>query len=258
MTTDTIDPAAMFRLDDKVAVVTGASSGFGARIGRVLHAAGATVVLAARRRDRLDELAATLKRAEAVTCDVTEEADCRALIDGTVERHGRVDILVNNAGVGYLSAGESDPPETFRRVLDTNVHATFVLCQAASQHMLRQGSGVILNMASVSGLQSMREAPMLSYTTSKAAIIMMTRELATQWAGRGIRVNALAPGFFPTELNAESFADPGFNEWVNGRSPLGRPGREGELDGAVLLLTSDASSFMTGSVVVVDGGWTLI
>jgi NAD(P)-dependent dehydrogenase (short-subunit alcohol dehydrogenase family) len=253
-----VDVNALFRLDGQVAVVTGASSGIGSRIARVLHAAGATVVRAARRKDRLDELASTLERAAVYVCDVADELQCQSLIDSTVERYGRIDILVNNAGIGTRGAAEDFPVEEFRRTFDVNVNGTFALSRAAAGYMLPQGRGSIINIASVSGMRSLSIAKMPAYTASKAALIMLTRELATQWAGSGVRVNAIAPGFFRTEINASAFEDPRFGAWACERTPMGRTGEEGELDGPVLLLASDAASYMTGAVVVVDGGLTLI
>jgi NAD(P)-dependent dehydrogenase (short-subunit alcohol dehydrogenase family) len=226
-----IDTSALFRLDGKVAVVTGASSGIGHRIGRLLDGAGATVVLAARRKDRLDDLAASLDRAEAVACDVSDEHQCQDLIDGTVRRHGRIDILVNNAGTGHRGHAEEFDLAEFRRTFEVNVHGAFALSQAAAIHMLPRGCGTVLNIASIAGMRSLTESPTPAYNASKAALLMLTRELAAQWAGSGVRVNAIAPGFFHTEINARSLDEPAFGDWARHRTPMGRIGEGAELDG---------------------------
>ncbi|HKN90080.1 MAG TPA: glucose 1-dehydrogenase [Acidimicrobiia bacterium] len=254
----TEDPLSPFRLDGRVAVVTGASSGIGFRLARVLHDAGARVVAAARRRDRLDRLTKELERATAVACDVADDAQCRHLIDTTLELYGRIDVLVNNAGVTVVNPAETETPETFRRVLDVNLTGAFVLGQLAGKHMLEAGRGSIVNITSILGLVGVGQIPMGSYAAGKGGLVNLTRELAAQWARRGVRVNAVAPGWFPTEMTADMFATDEGRRWVRSRTPMGRPGMEHELDGAVLFLASDASSYVTGQVLAVDGGWTAV
>lgn len=254
-----LDPFQAFRLNDRVAVVTGASSGLGARFGRVLAAAGARVVLGARRMDRLRSVADVIVgaggEAVAVGCDVTREADADALIAAAVERFGTVDILVNNAGVVSRETGE-ESLESFRRVVEVNLVGAYLCIRAASRVMLAKGRGAIVNTASISGLVGMMGGDLPSYTASKAAVVNMTRDLGALWAARGVRVNALAPGWFPSEMTAAELADPKRVEEISAQTPIGRPGREDELDGALLFLTSDASSYVTGHTLVVDGGWT--
>lgn len=253
-----LDPIASFRLDGKAAIVTGASAGLGVRFARVLHAAGARVVLAARRADRLEALATELDGALAVPCDVAEEADIDRLVHATLDRHGRVDILANNAGIGGPQPAEAVQAEDFRRMLDVNLTGAFLLCQRAGRHMLEQGSGVIVNVASMLGLVGTGLPPFASYAASKGGLVNLTRELGAEWARRGVRVNALAPGWFESEMTTELFADEQSVAWVRRKAPMGRAGEPHELDGALLFLASDASTYVTGQVLAVDGGWTSV
>jgi NAD(P)-dependent dehydrogenase (short-subunit alcohol dehydrogenase family) len=245
----------LFRLDGRVAIVTGASSGLGARFAAVLAAAGATVIAAARRVDRLEELAL---RAPIVPfgCDVSEPDGRARLVMETLERYGKVDVLVNNAGVGRVVAAEDEPLEEFAEVMDVNVTAAFALSQLVARPMLDASSGVIVNVASVLGLVAGAPIKQAAYCASKGAIISLTRELAVQWARLGVRVNALAPGWFPTEMTRDLLADEQSAAWLRRNTPMGRVGVLSELDGALLFLASDASSFCTGQALVVDGGWT--
>lgn len=252
------DPLAAFRLDGRTAIVTGASSGLGARFARVLHAAGATVVVAARRAERLASLADELgERIVPVATDVSDEASCRALVDAAVERTGRLDVLVNNAGISGDSIGaESEPVDHFRHVVDVNLTSVFVLAQAAFEPLRAGGHGAIINIASVLGMGSAVPLKQASYCASKAGVINITRELGCQWIRKGVRVNGIAPGWFPTEMTTEMFDNDRGVEHMRATTPAGRGGNEDELDGALLLLASDAGSFIVGQTLVVDGGWT--
>nr|WP_235979267.1 glucose 1-dehydrogenase [Rhabdothermincola sediminis] len=246
----------LFRLDGRVAVVTGASSGLGARFARVLHAAGASVVLAARRRARIEDLAAELRGAVAVPTDVSRPADRERLMACTIETFGRVDVLVNNAGIGAPVPAEDEPVEQFAQVMDVNVTAVFALSQLAGRQMIEQGHGSIVNITSILGLVASAPIKQASYAASKGAVVNLTRELAVQWARRGVRVNAIAPGWFLSEMTAEMFTDDASMAYLRRNAPMARGGAEHELDGALLYLASEASSYVTGQVLVVDGGWT--
>jgi len=256
------DPGALFDLSGRVAVVTGASSGIGAQLARAMAGAGAQVVVSARRKDRLEALVGELIdegfHASAVPCDVSVDADIDALADAVVGAHGRVDVLVNNAGITEIGPAEDEDAEIWRRVLSTNLDGVFFCAQRFGRVMLGQQSGSIVNVASVLGLVGSGQIPQASYAASKGAVVNLTRELAAQWARRGVRVNAIAPGWFESEMTGEMFADERSQRWMAGRTPMGRPGHEGELDGALLYLASDASSFVTGQVLAVDGGWTIV
>lgn len=252
------DPTSAFRLDGRVAVVTGASSGIGERFARVLAAAGASVVLAARRIDRLETLARDLAGSLAVECDVADEDAVGRLVAATLDRYGQIDVVVNNAGIGDPVPAETETAEQFRRVVDVNLTGAFLVTQAAARPMLEAGRGAVINVASILGVVAAGQIPFGSYAASKGGLVHLTRELAAQWGRRGIRVNAIAPGWFATEMTAEMFADERSMIWVRRKTPMGRPGELQELDGALLFLASDASTYVTGQVVAVDGGWTAV
>lgn len=244
-------------LAGRVAIVTGASSGLGARFAAVLADAGATVVAGARRLDRLEELARARPRVVPVRCDVADPADRGRLVDAALELEGRIDVCVNNAGIASGGSERQGTLEAFTEVMRVNVEAAFALTLAVGAQMVARGSGSVVNVSSMFGLVAATPVADAPYVASKSALNGLTRELANQWAPHGVRVNAIAPGWFATEMNAELLADERSRRWLERQCPMGRPGREDELDGVLLFLASDASTYCTGQVIAIDGGWTI-
>ncbi len=250
------DPLARFRLDGRVAIVTGASSGLGERFARVLHAAGATVVVTARREDRLARLADDLPGTLVVAADVSDPDDRERIVATTIDRLGAVGILVNNAGVTEVVGVEDESLDTFRRSMEINVTAVWHLAKLCAPSMIAAGGGSIVNVASMLGHVGATPVKQANYAASKGAVVNLTRELALQWARKGIRVNALCPGWFPSEMTEGMESDAGSQAFIKSNSPIPRMGEPHELDGALLLLASPAGSFITGHSLLVDGGWT--
>lgn len=247
-----------FRLDGRVAVVTGASSGLGASFARVLARAGADVVVAARRADLLETVAAAVvaegRRCLAVPTDVTDPARCAALADAAIDEFGAVHVLVNNAGAGYARRSERDDPADAARLLEVNLLGAYQVAAATGRTMIAGGhGGSIVNVSSALALAT-TDIPQAAYSASKAGLLGMTRDLARQWARHGIRVNALAPGFFASEMTEPLLAHEAGADTVRAITPLGRIGDLDELAGPLLLLASDAGSYITGTTLSVDGG----
>ena len=261
MTTPSPHPSSgvldLFRLDGKVAIVTGASSGLGVAFARGLAEAGADVALGARRVERLAETAALVeragRRAVSVGTDVADPESCTALVARTMEELGRVDVLVNNAGVGTAVPATRETPEQFRSVIDVNLNGAYWMAQACGR-VMQPGSSII-NISSVLGITT-GGLPQAAYSASKAGLLGLTRDLAQQWTGRkGIRVNAIAPGFFDSEMTEQY--PPGYLESQQGRTPMGRKGDPAELAATVVFLASGGAGYITGQTITVDGGMTI-
>lgn len=249
-----------FRLDRRVALLTGAATGIGAHTARVLAEAGAHVVITDLDLGGATRLAEAIKKAgfgaEAHQLDVTDEAGVPRLIDAIADLHGRLDILVNNAGAAARMASEDMPTETWEKVIAINLTGSFRCARAAGRHMLEAGSGAIVNIASIMGLVGGALYPNPAYHASKGALVNWTRALAVEWAARGVRVNAVAPAFVRTPFTDRLLSDPKMVEAIEAQTPLGRLIETREVADAVLFLASDAASGITGVTLPVDGGWT--
>jgi len=250
----------LFDLRGRVAIVTGGSRGLGAEFAEGLAEAGASVMLCARRDEWLVPVVESLRgrgfAVHAMRCDVSNIEQVQAVIDTTVERFGQIDILVNNAGVSWGERPETMTLAQWQKVIDTNLTGAFLFSQAAGREMLKRQYGRIINIASIAGLQGNVNGPYYAgYAASKAGLMGLTRELAASWGRHGIRVNAIAPGFFPSRLSEASIKL--VEDGVKKTTPLGRVGQPGELKGVAVFLASDASNYITGQTVVVDGGGSI-
>jgi NAD(P)-dependent dehydrogenase (short-subunit alcohol dehydrogenase family) len=248
------------RLAGRSVVLTGASSGLGQHFVDVLLAEGARVMATARRRDRLERLLATreTERLEIVAGDITEDDFPRQLMAAAAERFGGIDIVINNAGVAGATPAEKETNEEFARVFSVNLLAAFACSREAFPHLSGGGGGAIVNVGSALGLVGIGRIPQASYCASKGALHSLTRELAAQWADDGVRVNCIAPGWFPSEMTEEMMDDERSLDFIRRTVPMGRPGRLEELDEVLIMLCAAGNSYLTGQTIVVDGGWTSI
>jgi len=250
----------LFSLAGRVAIVTGGSRGLGQEMAEGLAEAGASLMLCARRDEWLapavDAMRARGFRVEGMRCDVSRAADVQAAVDRTIATYGKIDILVNNAGVTWAAEPEEMPLDKWQKVVDINLTGAFLFAQAAGREMLKRQWGRIINVASISGLQGSVNGPHFApYAATKAGLMGLTRELAASWGRQGIRVNAIAPGFFHSRLadGAIAIAEPA----IKASSPIPRVGDAGELKGVAVFLAADASNYITGQTIVVDGGRTI-
>lgn len=250
----------LFDLTGKTAIVTGGSRGIGKEMAEGLAEAGANLMLCARRAEWLDETVDEFRannyNAKGKLCDVSKPEDVQSVVDETVKKFGKVDILINNAGISWGAMPEEMPLEKWQKVLDVNLTGCFLMAQAVGREMLKHRSGSIINIASISGITSSANGPFYAgYVASKAGLIGLTRELAASWGRRGIRVNAIAPGFFHSRL-ADSVIDI-YERSIQENNVIPRIGEEGELKGVTVFLASEASSYITGQTIIVDGGMTV-
>jgi NAD(P)-dependent dehydrogenase (short-subunit alcohol dehydrogenase family) len=250
----------LFDLTGRVAIVTGGSRGLGLEMAEGLAEAGAALMICARREQWLTPALSQLRErgftVDGTICDIAQPEQVQSVVDQTLARHGRIDILINNAGVTWGASPEAMPIEKWQMVLDINLTGTFLFSQAVGRVMLTQQHGRIINVASVAGLHASVNGPhYVGYAASKAGVMGLTRELAASWGREGIRVNAIAPGFFHSRLAdpAIAIAEPA----IKATSPIARVGAAGELKGVAVFLASDASNYITGQVIVVDGGRTI-
>jgi len=250
----------LFDLTGKTAIVTGGSRGIGKEMAEGLAEAGANLMLCARRAEWLNETTAEFRArdfsVESALCDVAKQTDIQTVVDETIEKFGKIDILINNAGISWGAMPEDMPLEKWQKVLDVNLTGCFLFAQIVGREMLKRSQGSIINIASISGMTSSANGPFyVGYAASKAGLIGLTRELAASWGRKGIRVNAIAPGFFHSRL-ADAVIDI-YERQIQENNAIPRIGTEGELKGVTVFLASDASSYITGQTIVVDGGMTI-
>lgn len=252
----------LFDVKGKAAIVTGASSGLGVTFARALAENGARVVVTARRLEKLKNVASEIAEhsgAEVLPfqCDVAKETGISSLVDYAVDAFGGLDIIVNNAGVASMSPATDMPVEEWNKVVSVNLTGVFLCARLAARRMIKQNrGGKIVNIASIYGVVG-DVFPASPYYATKAAVINLTRDLAVEWAPSKINVNAIAPGFFPSEMTEQIFQDQRYLGYITNQTPLGRVGNPGDLEGALLFLCSKASDYVTGQTVFVDGGWTI-
>ncbi|MDR1511903.1 MAG: SDR family oxidoreductase [Propionibacteriaceae bacterium] len=253
----------LFNLTGKVALVTGASSGLGVQFAKALAGQGANVAIVARRLERLeatkqeiaDEFGVDVL---ALSCDVLDVERIKEVVAAVKERFGRVDILVNNAGTARAAAADEQSDEDWKAVIDTNLNAVYYVAREVGKVMKEQQYGKIINIGSIHSAVAMRGLAISGYCASKGGVLMLTKELANEWAPHGITVNAIGPAYFPSEMTDDVIHDEEFLKLIQLRCPMGRPGKPGELDGALIYFASDASTYTTGQILWIDGGWTAI
>ena len=252
----------LFDLSGKVAVVTGASSGLGVQFAKALANQGADIALVARRVDRLNSVKAEIEaigvRCIAVRCDVSQPEEITDAVRTIVDYFGTIDILVNNAGLGLVGPAESQTNDLWNTMMSVNINGVYYFAREVGQVMLEKQYGRIINIGSIHSSVSMNGATMTAYCTTKGAVEMLTKSLATEWAKENITVNAIGPGYFPSEMTDDLLADESFQQVVNAYCPMGRTGKDGELDGALVYFASDAATYTTGQLLTIDGGWTAI
>lgn len=254
--------ANLFDLTGKVAIVTGASSGLGVQFAKALARQGADLAIVARRLEKLTDVKGQIEalgvRCLAVKCDVTRTEEIQAAVSKIKDHYGKIDILINNAGIGLLGPAAEQSDELWETMMATNLNSVYYFAREVGKVMLNQNYGKIINIGSIHSTVAMTGLPLTAYCTTKGGVAMLTKALANEWAKRNITVNAIGPGYFPSEMTEDVFSDDSFLETIKTYCPMGRPGRGGELDGAIVYFASDASSYTTGQLLTIDGGWTTI
>jgi len=252
----------LFDLTGKVALVTGASSGLGVQFAKALAGAGASVAICARRVEKLAAVKAELDAmgatCYAVKCDVTNVGEIKAAV-ATVKAHfGRIDILVNNAGLGLTEPAETQSDETWLKMVNTNLNGVYFMAREVGKVMLEQNYGKIINIGSIHSVVALPGSPLTAYNATKGGVAMLTKSLANEWSKRGITVNAICPGYFDTELTHDTLNTEEFTAYMKNTVPIGRYGKEGELNSGAIFLASDESSYVTGVILPIDGGYTCV
>ena len=252
----------LFSLKGKIAVVTGASSGLGVQFATALAKQGADLAIVARRIEKLDavkgEIEALGVRCLPVKCDVTNVEEIKSAVATIEEYYGKIDILVNNAGANLFGPAEEQSDELWEKMIKTNLNSVYYFSREVGKGMIKNNYGKIINIGSIHSNVSMAGLPLTAYCSTKGGVLMLTKSLANEWAKYNITVNAIGPAYFESEMTASFVSDNGFQQAIKTYCPMGRLGKEGELDGAVVYLASDASSYTTGQILTVDGGWTTI
>ena len=252
----------LFDLTGKVALITGASSGLGVQMAQGLAGQGAKLAIVARRMDRLEKLAKEFEdngtECLPVKCDITKEEEISEMVDKVISHYGQIDILVNNAGMASGTASEDMTLEEWDKIIRLNLTGSFLVSREVGKHMIARRYGKIINTCSIQGIRCTMGMPGTPYNSSKGGDIMMVRSLAAEWAQYGITVNGIGPGYFPTDIDKEYLATDYFKGQLAMHCPMGRIGRDGELNGVLIYFASDASSYTTGQIMYVDGGWTLV
>ena len=254
--------SSLFNISGKVAVVTGASSGLGRQFALALAREGANVAILARRVEKLEKVKAEVEALGvaclAVKCDVVDTESIKSAVAAVVERFGRIDILVNNAGVGAGAPAELQEDSIWNMTINTNLNGVYFVAREVGKVMVKQNYGKIINIGSIHSTVCMNGSPISAYCASKGGVAMLTKALACEWAKYNITVNAIGPAYFESEMTDQFVNTPEFAQAVMAYCPMGRVGKPGELDGAVVYFASDASSYTTGQLLTVDGGWTTI
>ncbi|MDR2537105.1 MAG: SDR family oxidoreductase [Treponema sp.] len=253
---------SLFNLKGKVALVTGASSGLGVQFAKALARQGADLAIIARRQEKLDEVKETIEetgvRCLALKCDVLKNDEIKAVVAKVKEQYGRIDILVNNAGTARSNPAESQSDDDWNAVINTNLNSVYFTAREVGKVMIEQKYGKIINIGSIHSNVAMAPSTLNAYCASKGGVLMLTKALAVEWAKYNITVNAIGPAYFPSEMTSAALSNPDFAAVVKAYCPMGRTGKDGELDGALIYFASDASSYTTGQLLAIDGGWTAI